>query len=539
MKRIALLATLFGGLVAVTFWLAFNVWFWGLGGSQWVENEQRLPNADWQIMAGQGAARGQGLEISSPGPRGYALAALGLPEPLPREGLVGLRLEFSEPLGGASVSAGLGRGTNPYALTDVPVTWVDDTVAEVGARDFIGLPDEVELVALRMMRVGAADVRLVRAELLLEPPGFIGVQTLLWESFASREGWTQRSINHQIPDQRPFPFSAVYVVLVWWLASALLVLAWSLRDGQWRVGLAGAGGLFLAAWFFLDVAWQTTLWWRHAETVESFWGLSDVEKRMNEPDADNFAFVHSLTSRLDDPEVRILFFDPEIYYSARARYLAAPNPAYRSATPRPQPHGTYWSRLRSGDVMALLEGADAAVALSVPPGLRQAQGQPMTLNVADMADEGTEPFGEAGEKVLRPGRGWVIRSGWFDPPAVGPWRLEMDLGAVERSGWVDVRVRYRDSEDETGTLARRQFYARESEVRRFSLPLVARPGEELFVQVRTRGSPAARGAFVGGLSLQPMRLDDDAVWVSNAGRAPFYLARPLVSEQGGEAWLLY
>jgi hypothetical protein len=158
-------------------------------------------------------------------------------------------------------------------------------------------------------------------------------------------------------DQHIAPFLAV-------VAGALaLAIAW-LGFRAWRrkepLAWGMVAALFLAAWFALDLRWQTLLWREHAASVAAFAGKTLDEKRASGSDAPIFDVARRIRDADRPKPARILVLSDNDHLRARVGWFLYPEnvfyqdrPMARLAPPAP-------SQLRPGDQVVLLLYRDIA-----------------------------------------------------------------------------------------------------------------------------------------------------------------------------------
>lgn len=158
-------------------------------------------------------------------------------------------------------------------------------------------------------------------------------------------------------DQHIAPFLAVVA------AALAIAIAW-LAFRAWRrkepPAWATVAALFLAAWFALDLRWQSLLWREHAASLAAFAGKTLDEKRASGNDAPIFAVARRIRDADRPKAARILVLSDNDHLRARVGWFLYPEnvfyqdrPMARLAPPAP-------SQLRPGDQVVLLLYRDIA-----------------------------------------------------------------------------------------------------------------------------------------------------------------------------------
>ena len=525
-----------GACSLLVLWAAFHGWFYLAGGEQQALRPVALPSGLWQPVEGEGEVAGSRLLLTRPDRMGWATMAAQLPDALPAASFAAVRFFVDERSGAMELEVGLAA---PGSLAGFSATSVS-----VGEEGWVTLPleevffrgSEIGYVLVRARGGMEPPVALERVVLMRASPSLSELQGMIWRSLFNLEDWTQRSINHQIPESSPLRLSPVLAVVCWVLVSFVLYALLVVRDLQWRTLVMPAGVLVLAGWLVLDVFWQTRLWANHGRAISTYWGKTPDEKRLAEVDGAVFALVQRLKDELDDPARRVVIFGSEAFTHFRARYFAVPQPVTSRAGVR-----TSWIRRASpGDVLMTLYLPDALQTESLYPAADESSLlDPPTLLLEDLVGRDGEWVEVDGREMVRMQEGerpWLLRRGWHGLEA-GAWRLELDLGATGRDGWVRTDVLVRDADGGSSSLlTRRELYARGDGTRELSLPFVLEPNQEIQIRVRELN---ARGTYVTAVRLVPREIEEGMVLLSTDGEPPYYLARKLLESEAGVAYEMF
>ena len=170
-----------------------------------------------------------------------------------------------------------------------------------------------------------------------------------WLTF---EPWSGGSINSRSggadAQDLPLPFFAAAIV-----GLALIVyaaLAWRLPQtvGPFRPLIAG--GLFVLAWFVLDVSWQWNLMRQGHVTFQQYAGKSWRDRHLAAEDGPLFAFIQKARANLPPPPVRVFMAADSLYFRDRGAYHLYPYNVYFNPYQNTMPDA---SKLRAGDYLVV------------------------------------------------------------------------------------------------------------------------------------------------------------------------------------------
>lgn len=170
-----------------------------------------------------------------------------------------------------------------------------------------------------------------------------------WLTF---EPWSGGSINSRNggadAQDLPLPFALAAIV---GLALALYALL-----ARWRPRWTGpfrppvAGGLFVAAWFILDVPWQWNLARQAQATFQQYAGKSWRERHLAAEDGALFAFIEKARDKLPPPPVRVFMAADSLYFRDRGAYHLYPYNVYFNPYQNTMPAV---SQVKSGEYMVV------------------------------------------------------------------------------------------------------------------------------------------------------------------------------------------
>jgi hypothetical protein len=168
-----------------------------------------------------------------------------------------------------------------------------------------------------------------------------------WFTF---EPWGGGSINSRNggADAQDLPLPFVLAAVV---GFALLIYAILAR---WRPQWVGpfrpliAGGIFVAAWFILDVPWQWNLTRQAHATYEQYAGKSWHERHLAAEDGALFGFIEKARAKLPPPPVRVFMAADALYFRDRGAYHLYPYNVYFDPYRNTMPAA---SQLHAGDYL--------------------------------------------------------------------------------------------------------------------------------------------------------------------------------------------
>lgn len=170
-----------------------------------------------------------------------------------------------------------------------------------------------------------------------------------WLAF---EPWSGGSINSRNggadAQDLPLPFALAAIV-----GLALIIYAILTR---WRPQTFGpfrpliAGGLFVGAWFLLDVPWQWNLVREARATYVQYAGKPWRERHLAAEDGALFAFIEKARTKLPPPPVRVFMAADALYFRDRGAYHLYPYNVYFDPYRNTMPDAT---KLRGGDYLVV------------------------------------------------------------------------------------------------------------------------------------------------------------------------------------------
>ncbi len=170
-----------------------------------------------------------------------------------------------------------------------------------------------------------------------------------WLTF---EPWSGGSINSRNggADAQDLPLPFVLATIV---GFALIIYAILVR---WRPQWLGpfrpliAGGLFVFAWFILDVPWQWNLMRQAHATFQQYAGKSWRERHLAAEDGPLFDFIEKVREKLPPPPVRVFMAADALYFRDRGAYHLYPYNVYFNPYQNTMPDA---SKLRAGDYLVV------------------------------------------------------------------------------------------------------------------------------------------------------------------------------------------
>jgi hypothetical protein len=489
----------------------------------------------WQVVEGEGEISNGRVVLSGANRMGWAAAAAQFQSPIAVKGLEAIRLRVIEPGGAVGITVGIAAPNALPAFVDHPVRldkagWIQ---LPLSALFFQG--DELGYVVVRARGGLEPELAFEQAELILARPGFFQLQAWLFRQVVNRDDWSQRSVNHQIPDNSALGVAVIPAVVLW-IAMALSMY-WLLfvRSLEMRPMLVPVLVLVVLGWFALDVVWQVRLSSNHVRSISMYWGKTADEKRLAGHDGAVYELVMKVKEELKDTDRRLIIFGGSQYSHLRARFFAVPQPVIS----REGLDVAWLRRARSGDVIALVNLSDSLVEKPImAPGLAKDYAEPERWDLANVVGQNTEVFdqhGQAHVRILDGVHPRLLDLGWHSL-AAGAWTLEVEFAAEALQGWVRLEILARDvRKQDSQLIASREVLARQDGLRIFSVPFVFEGNAQINIQARELN---ARGIYVSDVRVVPQQLTGASVLLSTDGEPPFWIGRQLAKTEGGVAYEL-
>ena len=131
----------------------------------------------------------------------------------------------------------------------------------------------------------------------------------------------------------------IYVILARWRPQTI---------GPFRPLIAG--GLFVCAWFILDVPWQWNLMREARATFQQYAGKSWRERHLAAEDGALFAFIEKARAKLPPPPARVFMVADALYFRDRGAYHLYPYNVYFDPYRNTMPDA---AKLRGGDYLVV------------------------------------------------------------------------------------------------------------------------------------------------------------------------------------------
>jgi hypothetical protein len=164
------------------------------------------------------------------------------------------------------------------------------------------------------------------------------------------EPWSGWSINTLLggADVQDLPMPFTFAVVVGLAALICVGLTRWRPDWIEGSGVVIIGGMFVAAWFVLDVRWQWNLARQVALTADVYAGKSWHERHLAADDAAVFAFIEKARAKLPAPPARVFIAADDDYSRDRGAYHLYPYNVFFSPWRNEMPPV---SSIRPGDYM--------------------------------------------------------------------------------------------------------------------------------------------------------------------------------------------
>ena len=170
-----------------------------------------------------------------------------------------------------------------------------------------------------------------------------------WLTF---EPWSGGSINSRNggadAQDLPLPFALAAVVGLALILYAALARWWRRLVGPFRRPIAA--GIFVAAWFILDVPWQWNLARQADATFEQYAGKPWRERHLAAEDGALFGFIEQVRAKLPPPPVRVFMAADALYFRDRGAYHLYPYNVFFDPYRNTMPDA---SKLRPGDYLVV------------------------------------------------------------------------------------------------------------------------------------------------------------------------------------------
>jgi hypothetical protein len=313
----------------------------------------RLPTIRWTaqdlaVMQGVGKPVEGGLRVSSPGTEGIAIVSI--ETSFRSAGYAAIAWDTADiPADAAAALVWRNeyeparRFTRPLVVEArrlLPITLADD-------HDWIGRINGVALIIrgdlTQPILIRGVEAKPMNAAQVLHD------RVVEWLTF---EPWSGGSINSRNggadAQELPLPFVLAAIVGLALIIYALLA--------RWRPRWTGpfrplvAGGLFVVAWFILDVPWQWNLARQAHATVQQYAGKSWRDRHLAAEDGALFAFIEKARAKLPPPPVRVFMAADALYFRDRGAYHLYPYNVYFNPYQNTMPAA---SQVRSGDYLVV------------------------------------------------------------------------------------------------------------------------------------------------------------------------------------------
>lgn len=170
-----------------------------------------------------------------------------------------------------------------------------------------------------------------------------------WLTF---EPWNGGSINNRNggadAQDLPLPFVLAAVVGFGLIIYVALARWWPRSVGSF--GLWIVGGLFVTAWFILDVPWQWNLMRQAHATFQQYGGKSWRDRHLGAEDGALFGFIEAVRAKLPPPPARVFMAADAVYFRDRGAYHLYPYNVYFNPYQNKMPDA---SQMRTGDYLVV------------------------------------------------------------------------------------------------------------------------------------------------------------------------------------------
>jgi hypothetical protein len=331
-------------LLCIVGYLALSVpgnWFGGLPTLRWTA-------AELAVTQGSGQPTADGLRVSAPGAQGIAIVSI--QTSFRYAGYAAVAWDTADVPD--NVAAALvwrndyepgRRFTRPLTVEArrlLPITLADDP-------NWIGKINGLALI----IRGDLAQPMLIRG-VLAKPMTAVQILRDRGREWLAFEPWSGGSINSRNggadAQDLPLPFVLALIVGLALIIYAILVRWLPQTIGPFRPVIAG--GLFVCAWFILDVPWQWNLMRQAHLTSEQYAGKSWRERHLAAEDGALFDFIEKARAKLPPPPVRVFMTADALYFRDRGAYHLYPHNVYFDPYRNTLPDA---AKLRDGDYLVV------------------------------------------------------------------------------------------------------------------------------------------------------------------------------------------
>ncbi len=203
------------------------------------------------------------------------------------------------------------------------------TAATTGRAALQAEPDwQGTLISVGLFIPGPVSSPLVVHSLGLRPATLTAGEWLeqLWAEWASREDWSQRSINFSA-GATPRPLGSLVLLAALWAGLSSILYSFWLWPTQQPWHPAPFVTFFLVGWLLLDLRWQWELTGRLAQTQQRFAAKEATAQRLADLDGDLYRFLLDVRQHLPPQPVRLFIVNNEqsVFLAGRARYHLSPH----------------------------------------------------------------------------------------------------------------------------------------------------------------------------------------------------------------------
>ncbi|WP_240761754.1 hypothetical protein [Nitrosococcus wardiae] len=303
-----------------------------------------------QLMAGEGARGGEGLEVRALSASGQAIISSGKialateKYPFLQYQVQGIQPEMDPVFFWR-------RAEERGKVISLPLSWKGEGHAMMGLGHHPAWQGTIVEFGVAFRKKPAEPV--VIKEFTFKPLSAVSLLAMVWSEWTTFEGWSQRSINFIENGTANALVPPTLAAAAWVALSLFFYGLWGFfrrRHWDWRVVCIA----FLLGWIVMDLRWQAGLWQQLQQTHDRYGGKGGEEKHLAAEDGFLFKFITEIKTHLPPLPQRVFLVTAkplaeDHYTRLRVRYHLLPYNVHDYGTRLPsQDH------VQAGDYLLIL-----------------------------------------------------------------------------------------------------------------------------------------------------------------------------------------